>query len=127
MSTTNKARKLFSEGCNCAQAVACAYCHEYGMSVEDAMRLAYPFGGGMREKEICGAVTGAAMVIGLKYGDTQAGNMDAKQLTAAKTNDFCTLFRDKHDSIICRDLIDQDICAQLVEDAAVMLEEVLEQ
>ena len=47
MNHADKARALFSGGCNCAQAVVGAYAEEIGLTQEQAMRLASSFGGGM--------------------------------------------------------------------------------
>ena len=42
-----RARALFLEGYNCAQAVACAFCDATGLSMEESARLASSFGGGL--------------------------------------------------------------------------------
>ena len=64
-----KAVEFFNNGYNCAQSVFCTYCEELGISKESAAKIAGGFGGGMgRLQEVCGAVTGAFMVLSLKYG-----------------------------------------------------------
>lgn len=64
------AKKLFESGCNCSQAVACAYCEEVGIDHDKLANLAFPFGGGIaRSRETCGAVTGMLMVLGCRYPD----------------------------------------------------------
>ena len=66
-----KARDYFLEGYNCAQAVACAYADEMGMTEEQAALLASGFGGGMgRMREVCGAVSGAVLVYSQLRGYT---------------------------------------------------------
>ena len=60
---------VFNNGFNCAQAVLTSHCQEYGLSDEMAKKIAGGFGAGMGyNSEVCGAVTGALMLIGLKYG-----------------------------------------------------------
>ena len=55
----------FHEGCNCAQAVFTAFCDVTGLSRPEAMRLSSSFGGGVgRMREICGALSGAFLVLG---------------------------------------------------------------
>ena len=64
-----KAEALFTGGCNCAQAVFAAFADEFGMDEELAKRLATGLGGGVgRMREVCGAVSAAAMVIGMRLG-----------------------------------------------------------
>jgi C_GCAxxG_C_C family probable redox protein len=69
-----RATQCFSEGFNCSQAVLSAFGPEMGLDCETALRVAGMFGAGMgRMGNVCGAVTGAFMVIGLKYSKTQDG------------------------------------------------------
>ena len=68
------AMALFRNGANCAQAVVGAYAEECGLEFDQAMRLASSFGAGMgRLREVCGAVSGMLMVIGLKEGYCDLG------------------------------------------------------
>ena len=63
----------FNNGFNCCQSVLLAYCQEFGLDSQVASRLSTGFGGGMgRMAGVCGAVTGAFMVLGLKYGKMRA-------------------------------------------------------
>ena len=59
------AAELHQRGCNCAQAVACTFCKEFGISEDDMFRIAEGFGLGMGVMEMCGALSGMAMIIGL--------------------------------------------------------------
>jgi C_GCAxxG_C_C family probable redox protein len=75
-----EAENLFSQGFNCAQAVAAAFCDKLGLNLKAALRLSSPFGGGMaRMREVCGAVTGIFMVVGMKYGYSDATDLTAKK------------------------------------------------
>jgi len=65
----DEAKKLFKNGANCAQAVLGAFAAECGLEFEQALQLGSSFGGGMGKlREVCGAVSGMFMVIGLKEG-----------------------------------------------------------
>ena len=62
------AKEMFAEGYNCSQSVLSAFSKKYGMSKDQSLSIACGLGGGMRIGEICGAVSGAVLVIGLRYG-----------------------------------------------------------
>ena len=65
------AKALFMEGYNCSQAVVGAWAEDIGLDSETAYKIASGFGGGIgRMREVCGAFTGAVMVLGLKFGNT---------------------------------------------------------
>ena len=56
--------------CNCAQAVIATYADMVGITEQQAMNLGNAFGSGMGNMEgTCGALTGAAIIVGLATGD----------------------------------------------------------
>ena len=56
--------------CNCAQAVIATYSDMVGITEQQAMNLGNAFGSGMGNMEgTCGALTGAAIIVGLATGD----------------------------------------------------------
>ena len=61
-----RAQRLHAQGYNCAQAVACAYCDQFGMDEETAFRVAEGFGLGMGMMEMCGALSAVFMLAGLR-------------------------------------------------------------
>lgn len=66
MSTkVEKALELHGKGYNCAQAVACSFCEEFGVDQETMFKISEGFGFGMGMMDMCGAVTGMMMVIGM--------------------------------------------------------------
>ena len=106
MDRVEKARSLFLEGYNCSQAVVGAYCDLVGMEFEAAMALASSFGGGMgRLREVCGAVSGIFILVGLKYGYTTPTDKTAKTAHYKRIQDIADRFRQEHGSIICRELL----------------------
>ena len=101
-----RARELFLQGYSCAQAVACAFCDVTGQSMEDAARMASSFGGGLaRMREVCGTVSGAALVLGLVRGYSDPKDYEAKKAHYARVQEFARRFRERNGSIVCRELL----------------------
>jgi C_GCAxxG_C_C family probable redox protein len=109
MNRIKKAVTLFNQGFSCSQAVFAAFAPELGVDETIALKIAQPFGGGIAgRQEICGAVAGALMVIGLKYGKSEVGDSIAKEKTYYLTEKFLREFQRKNDSTVCRELLDID-------------------
>ena len=97
----------FARGFNCAQAVFSAFAGRFGVTSDFALRLSAPFGAGVaRQGEMCGALTGALMVLGLQYGQVRPEGKEQMYLTA---REFADVFRQRHGSVLCRDLVGHDI------------------
>lgn len=109
MTKAEKASELFSNSFNCSQAVFAAFAPDFGIDEELALKLATSFGGGARNGEICGAVSGALMVIGLKYGHFQSGNSEQKSRAYAIAAEYTKRFKEANRSIVCRDLLGYDL------------------
>jgi len=109
MTREDKAVEFFSNGYNCAQSVLGAFCEEAGLDLNTAFKIANGFGGGVRCGEICGAVTGAIMAIGLKCGFYVEKDFKQKGYCNNKTYEFMEKFRAENGSVICRDLLGIDI------------------
>jgi len=96
----------FMSGYNCAQSVFYSFCDDLHFDKETALKLACGFGGGMgRKEEVCGAVTGGIIVIGLKYGRSEKTDRTATEITYKKTRELMDGFAKKHGSYICRKLL----------------------
>jgi C_GCAxxG_C_C family probable redox protein len=132
----------FNSGFSCSQAVFSTYSQELGLDPKTALKVAGAFGGGMGHiGETCGAVTGAFMAIGLKYGKTRPEDNDAKEKTYALVQEFATRFKAINGSIRCKELLEFDIstpdgmkaarekglfktlCPKYVKDAAEIIEQ----
>lgn len=101
-----RAYDLFNSGCNCSQAVLCAFSDVTGFDDETAKRLASSFGGGMgRMREVCGAVSGALMVLGIAKGYSDLSDHSAKKEHYALVQQFASRFKEENGSIICRELL----------------------
>lgn len=99
----------FAEGFNCAQAVFAAFAPALGLDETTALRLASPLGGGMgRSGNVCGAVTGALMALGLGRG---ASTPEGKESTYQMAEEFLRRLREKHGTILCNALLGYDISA----------------
>ncbi len=137
------AGELFEKGYNCSQSVFAAFCDETGLTNDTALKIASSFGGGMgRLREVCGAVTGMFMVVGMKYGYTDASDKRAKTEHYRLIQDLAKQFEKENGSIICRELLGISIkhdnpipetrnenyykkrpCTEIVEQAARILDE----
>lgn len=106
MDEKQKAGELFLEGFNCAQAVFTAFSHRFGIDEDTAKRISAGLGGGVgRNREVCGAVSGAAMAIGSIKAATQGEDAKGKQENYELVREFCEKFKEIHGSIICRELL----------------------
>lgn len=137
MDRINDAVKLFENGYMCSQAVFAAFSEDFGLSKEHALKIGACFGSGMRKAEVCGACTGALMVLGLKYGEDKAKSDKACEK-------FLDDFADENGSYICRDLLGcdistkegvefarennlfNDLCPKLVESASQITEKIID-
>lgn len=141
---TNKvtdAIECFNGGFNCAQAVLSAYCEELGLEREAALKLSCGFGAGMgRLGCVCGAVTGAYILLGLKYGQQLPDDSEAKEKTYAAVQEFAKRFEARNGSVICKELLGVDllsgdmsiaaerveaVCPKMVQDAAEIIEQMI--
>jgi C_GCAxxG_C_C family probable redox protein len=144
MDTVKRAVSCFEEGFSCAQAILSTYGPQFGLEPETALKVAGAFGGGMgRLGEVCGAVSGAFMVIGLKYGKTRAEDEETKEKAYSLAQEFADRFRSRNGAIRCKELLGCDIntpegrataeekrlfttlCPRLVQDAAEIIEQML--
>ncbi len=105
----DKAAAYYTEGMLCSQAVLAAFSEECGISEGLAFRLGSCFGSGMRKGEVCGACSGALMVLGLLYGESHTGDREERQ-RSDKVNDLMMeRFRKANGSYICNELLGYDI------------------
>lgn len=102
----SRARELFLEGYNCAQAVFIAYCDLADIDQPTAATFAAPFGGGMgRLREVCGAVSGMTMCAGYLAPNTFPNDGENKKKCYAMVQELAEKFRCENGSIVCRELL----------------------
>ena len=110
MSGIEKVISSFRGDFNCAQSVLSSYAHQYGLDRNTALKLATGFGGGMgRMQNTCGAISGAFMVIGLRYGMGDNGDTAAREKTYEVIREFSNRFQKIHGSTNCKELLGCDI------------------
>ncbi len=142
---TEKAIEIFSGKMHCSQAVLAAFAEECGISEEQAFRLGSCFGSGMRKGQVCGACTGALMVLGLLYGETCIGNADERSRSNRLNDLLMERFKEANGSCICNEILGHDIstpegakkareeglfetvCPRVVERAAGVIEEIIKE
>ena len=133
----------FRKGFDCSQVVLSECAQDLGIDREDAFRMAAAFGGGMGIGETCGAVVGAMIALGMKYGHCSEENMAQKDIMNSKRAAFIAEFTEKYGSCSCRELLGHDLsvpgesekaleeglfldfCPQVVCDTLQILEELL--
>ncbi len=96
------ALNLFETGYNCAQSVLAALAAQAGLEPTAAIKLASSFGGGIaRRGQVCGAISGALMALGLA---ANGASVDDKEANYARAETFLQRFEQLHSTILCRDL-----------------------
>lgn len=147
MTEKERALELFMEGFNCSQSVFAAFAHRFGIDEDTAKRISAGLGGGVgRQREVCGAVSGAVMVLGSLKAAVNGDDSEGKKENYELVREFCELFRERHGgTIICREMLKiasekketakpdernaeyyaKRPCAKAVYDAAEILEEMI--
>lgn len=144
MIKSDAALASFNKGITCSASVFSTFAGELGLDETTARKIACGFGAGIsRTGNICGAVSGAIMVIGLRYGKAEPGDDAATEKTRALTRKFIREFTRKHGSVNCSDLLGYNLsnqdeyeaaagaklfrtkCPEYVKDAADILEKIL--
>ena len=108
-SKVEKSANYFKNGFNCSQAVLAAFASDFGLSEEMALKIATQFGGGARKGEMCGAVSGALMVLGLKYGHYHYNALEEKGNAYKIAEDFMNRFIAKKGTVVCREMLGYDV------------------
>lgn len=139
----NEIAGQFMKGFDCSQVVLAECACKLGISEEEANRMAAAFGGGMGIGETCGAVVGAMIALGLKYGHFDENDMAQKDIMNGKRAEFIAAFTEKYGSCACRQLLGHDLsvpgefekvleegllfdfCPQVVSDTLRILEDLL--
>lgn len=141
-----RAVELFESGFNCSQSVFAAFADEFGMDEETALKVSAGLGAGVgRSREVCGTVSAAAMLAGMKYGATDSKDTAGKKRCYEAVQQLIAEFKKKNPSIVCRELLGlgktentnptpdkrtaeyykKRPCAELVKDSAEAVEKIL--
>ena len=145
MSHADKAVEYYCHNFNCSQGIFTTYAVENGLDEKLALKLGTCFGGGSRKGEMCGAVAGALMVIGLLYGHSDGNDLDSKAKAYALSEEYMNRFIKENGSVVCRELLGLDLskldemaiireqdlfhtkCPEMIRSAADILDELLKE
>ena len=145
MNRRDKAVEYFSEELHCSQSVLAAFADECHITEEMAFRLGSCFGSGMRKGNVCGACTGALMVLGLMFGEEHSGSPEERQRSNHLNDRMMDRFQQINGTCICNELLGCDIttqegrqyartkglfkefCPKMVASAVDILEEIIEE
>ena len=106
MTKADGAVALFQQGFTCSQAVLSVFATDFGLDQDAALRISQGFGAGIaRTDDICGALSGAIMVIGLRYGGIGADDNAAKEKTYTVVGKFLQEFQTRNGSVTCTGLL----------------------
>lgn len=98
--------RLFESGYNCAQSVFAAYADLFGMDMQTALKMSSAMGAGVgRMREVCGVVSSMAMLAGLKEGNADPEDEEAKAHIYGLVRLMSAEFKKQHGTIICRELL----------------------
>jgi C_GCAxxG_C_C family probable redox protein len=144
MKKSDRALSALKNGFNCAQSVFSTFAPGLGLDEGKAGKIACAFGGGLARKgDTCGAVTGAFMALGLKYGSSRPQDKEIKEQSYQIAREFVRRFKERNGTTVCRELLGCDIgtpegyerakqqdlfqtvCTKLVKDSVEILEEML--
>ena len=144
MTRSEKAEHLMmQEEFSCSQAVLEVFCDDFGADLVTARKVAALFGGGMKHGGMCGVVTGALMVLGLKYGQVEPMDVATKKASAPIAREFIKRFEEKGHALGCEALLGvntstpegaayasehklhRKICVGLIEETVEILEDML--
>mgnify|MGYP003295919871 CR=1 FL=1 len=116
------------KGYNCAQAVLSVFADEIGMDEVTAYKLMEGLGGGVGGlREVCGAFSAAAAVIGF-YNSSGTLDGETKKDTYATVQNAAELFKEKYDSVICRKILEKypAPCDEKIAHAVCVIEEIID-
>jgi C_GCAxxG_C_C family probable redox protein len=107
--TKERVVEQFQKGFDCSQVVLAYYAKELGITEKQARQIGAAFGGGMGIADTCGAVLGAMIVLGMKYGHCEEDKMEQKEVMNAKRAAFLKKFHQRYAGCACKQLLPYDI------------------
>ena len=130
MTHEEKALSYFKDKFHCSQSVLAAYADELGLTEEQALKIAYCFNAGMRKGEVCGACSGALMVLGMLYGQADKDDLDSRNCANQMTDRFlilgCDITTQEGVEYAVKHELFTTTCRDMVALAVQVLEEIIE-
>ena len=114
MSIKEKALDWHRKGYNCAQAVIAACSDMTGLDEKTALAISAGFGGGLRSGEVCGAISGAVMAVGMAYPFTDGSDAEAKQKIAELAKQCVAAAAEKYGKVRCSELKGNIDCNEII-------------
>lgn len=109
----NKAKAFAEEGFLCSESVLLALSKALNVESEIIPRIATGFGAGIgRHGEICGALSGAIMGLGIKFGRDHPSDTPEGEPVYAYSQTMVNLFIARFGHIRCKDLLGLDISSE---------------
>lgn len=144
MSEASTSVDRFLNGNGCSQAILTQFCEQFGLDQLTALKISSGFPAGMQMAGVCGSVTGAYMVLGLKFADQDSAQSAGRTQVYEAIAEFTRRFRERHGTLDCKDLLGCNImtpegkttakennlfttvCPKFVEDTALILQEMID-
>jgi len=126
MNIEEKALEMHACGFNCAQCVLSSLSEYTKLDEKTALAISAGFGGGLRSGEVCGAISGGVMALGLAFPFTDGGNAESKQKIAALAAELVSKAKEEYGSVRCAELKPRLIsCGELIKKLAEITEEMI--
>lgn len=93
----------------CSQAVLEAFAPRHQLDPETARRLAAGLAGGLRQGGVCGAASGAFLVLGLALGGEDCVTKEGRDRLAQVTGEFARRFRQRAGGWDCPEVLGCDL------------------
>lgn len=125
--------EIFQSGMHCAEAALGALLESEGHDRESLVRAASAFGAGVgrSREELCGALSGSLIALGILRGRSAPG--ESWDTVAAMAKDFRERFQSMHDCTACGELLakfgpqeNMEKCKRLTARAAGMMREIMD-
>ena len=105
MTRTEKAYAYHQQGRNCCQSVLASFTDLTGLSEEESFRIGGGFGAGAGTGELCGAISGAVMTLGLVSGADPSDPVGSKKRAMGLAREMQKRFREKFGALRCEELL----------------------
>lgn len=105
MNRFEKAAEYHHQGFNCCQAILASYMDLTGLTEQASFDMGGGFGAGAQTGELCGAITGAVMTLGMLTPVDRQDPVGSKRRTGALAKEFQKRFRERFGELRCRPLL----------------------
>ncbi|MBT8333791.1 MAG: C_GCAxxG_C_C family protein [Desulfobacterales bacterium] len=109
MNRVSQAVNNFYNDYACSQAIFTEYSELFDVNRETALRLASGFAGGMYIGGVCGALSGAYLVLGLKFGAQNCETPQGRKNVREAVKEFAQEFKKITGAVSCKHLLGCDI------------------